>query len=47
MSIILSYGLPCKTVEHVWSGALNCYLDMLDKLQKRVYGTVGPAPAVS
>ena len=22
---------------HAWAGASNCYLDMLDKLQKRVF----------
>ena len=26
---------------HVWVGAPSCYLEMLDKLQKRVYRTVG------
>ena len=27
---------------HVWPGAPNRYLDMLDKPQKHVYRTVGP-----
>ena len=25
---------------HVWAGALSCYLEMLDKLQKQVCRTV-------
>ena len=28
---------------HVWTGALNCYLELLDKPQKRIYRTVGPS----
>ena len=32
---------------HVWAGAPSCYLDMLDKLKKRVYRTVGPTLAAS
>ena len=32
---------------HVWAGPPSCYLDMLDKLQKRVCRTVGPTLAVS
>ena len=31
---------------HVWVGAPNCYLDMLDKLQKWVLGTVGPSASL-
>ena len=27
---------------HVWAGAPSCYLDLLDKLQKRICRTVGP-----
>ena len=30
---------------YVWAGALNCYLIMLDKLQKRICMTVGPSLA--
>ena len=26
---------------HVWAGAPSCYLEMLDKLQKRIFRTVG------
>ena len=31
----------------VWAGAPNCYLELLDKLQKRICGTVGPSLAAS
>ena len=30
---------------HVWAIACSCYLDMLDKLQKRVCRTVSPTVA--
>ena len=32
---------------HIWAGAPSCYLDLLDKLQKRICGTVGPSLAAS
>ena len=32
---------------HVWGGAPNCYLDMLDTLQEWVSRTVGPTPDAS
>ena len=32
---------------HVWAGAPNCYLELLDKLQKRICRNVGPSVAVS
>ena len=32
---------------HVWTGALSCYLEVLDKLQKRICRTVGPSLAAS
>ena len=32
---------------HVWAGAPSCYLELLDKLQKQIYRTVGPSLAVS
>ena len=32
---------------HVWAGASICYLDLLDKLQKRVCRIVGPSLAAS
>ena len=28
---------------HVWAGAPSCYLELLDKLQKRISRTVGPS----
>ena len=30
---------------HVWAGAPSCYLELSDKLQKRIYRTVGPSLA--
>ena len=30
---------------HVWAGAPRCYLELLDKLQKRICGTVDPSLA--
>ena len=30
---------------HVWDGAPSCYVDLLDKLQKRIWRTVGPSLA--
>ena len=32
---------------HVWTGAPSCYLEMLDKLQKRICRTVGASLAAS
>ena len=32
---------------HVWASAPRCYLELLDKLQKRICRTVGPSLAVS
>ena len=32
---------------HVWAGAPSCYLELLDKLQKRICSTVGPSLAAS
>ena len=32
---------------HVWTGAPNCYLELLGKLQKRICRTVGPSLAAS
>ena len=28
---------------HIWAGALSCYLEFLDNLQKRICSTVGPS----
>ena len=30
---------------HIWAGAPSCYLELLDKLQKRICRTVGPSLA--
>ena len=32
---------------HVWAGASSCYLELVDKLQKRICRTVGPSLAAS
>ena len=32
---------------HVWAGAPSCYLELLDKLQKRISRTVSPSLAAS
>ena len=32
---------------HVWAGAPSCYLELLDKLQKRICRVVGPSLAAS
>ena len=32
---------------HVWTGASSCYLEFLNKLQKRICRTVGPSLAAS
>ena len=35
---------PCMEYYcHVWAGAPSCYLELLDKLQKRICRTVGPS----
>ena len=31
---------------HVWAGAPSCYLELLDKPQKRICRTVGPSLAI-
>ena len=39
---------PCmRYCFHFWAGAPSCYLEMLDKLQKRRYSTLGPSLAAS
>ena len=43
-STICSYMEYCC---HVWAGAPSCYLDLLDKLQKRICRIVGPSLATS
>ena len=43
-----SIKLPCMEYScHVWAGAPNSYLEMLDKLQKQICGTVRPSTAAS
>ena len=32
---------------HVWAGTPSCYLELLDKLQKQIFKTVGPSLAAS
>ena len=32
---------------HIWAGAPSCYLELLEKLQKRIYRTIGPSLAAS
>ena len=41
-STIRLYMEYCR---NVWAGAPNCYLELLDKLQKGICGTVGPSLA--
>ena len=39
---------PCmEYCYHVWAGVPSCYLELLDKLQKRTCRTVGPSLAAS
>ena len=39
---------PCmEYCYHVWTGASSCYLELIDKLQKRICRTVGPSLAAS
>ena len=39
---------PCIEYRcHVWAGPPNCYLEFLEKLQKRICSTVGPSLATS
>ena len=32
---------------HVWNGARSCYLELMDKLQKRIWRIVGPSLSAS
>ena len=37
---------PCmEYCRHIWASDPNCYLELLDKLQKQIYRTVGPSLA--
>ena len=39
---------PCmEYCRHIWASDPNCYLELLDKLQKQIYRTVGPSLAAS
>ena len=39
---------PCmEYCRHIWTSAPNCYLELLDKLQKQICRTVGPSLAAS
>ena len=44
VALHLSTIQPCmEYCCHVWAGGSSCYLELLDKLQKRIYRTVGPS----
>ena len=39
---------PCiENCCHVWVGARSCYLELIDKLQKRIFRTVDPSLDIS
>ena len=46
-SINLPYAMHGILLSDVWAGAPSCYLELLDKLQKRICRTVGPSLAAS
>ena len=48
VALYLYKSTICPRMEyccHVWAGAPSCYLELLDKLQKRIFRTVGPSLA--
>ena len=50
VALYLCKSTICPCMEyccHVWAGAPSCYLDLLDKLQKRICRIVGPSLAAS
>ena len=50
VALYLYKSTICPCMEyccHVWAGAPSCYLELLDKLQKRICRTVGPSLAAS
>ena len=50
VALYLYKSTICSCMEcccHVWAGAPSCYLELLDKLQKRICRTVGPSLAAS
>ena len=50
VALYLYKSTICPCMEyccHVWAGAPSCYLELLDKLQKRICRSVGPSLAAS
>ena len=50
VTLYLYKSTICSCIEycyHVWAGDPSCYLELLDKLQKRICSTVGPSFAAS
>ena len=50
VALYLYKSTICPCMEyccHVWAGAPSCYLELLDKLQKRICRTIGPSLAAS
>ena len=50
VALYLYKSTICSCMEyccHIRAGAPSCYLELLDKLQKRIYRTVGPSLAAS
>ena len=50
VALYLFKSTICPCMEyccHVWAGAPSCYLELLDKLQKRIWRIVGPSLAPS
>ena len=50
VDLYLYKSIRCPCMEccyHVWAGAPSCYLELLDKLQKRICRTGGPLLAAS
>ena len=50
VALYLHKSTICPCMEyccHVWAGAPSCYFELLDRLQERIYRTVGPSIAAS
>ena len=50
VALYLYKSTICPCMEyccHIWADAPSCYLELLDKLQKRICRTVGPSLAAS
>ena len=48
VALYLYKSTICPCIEycyHAWAGALSCYLELLDKLQKQISRTAGPSLA--